>query len=107
MSFSLLTPPAATGLNQPNATRVMKRHQLIPSCRDLLWLLVRGVVRTTTVTEDGRLIILGYWGAGDIVGQPMSQLGTYRIECLTEVEASLLPQAQESQIIDALIRHIQ
>lgn len=107
MPLSSLTPLAATEIHQPNLKRVLKRHQLIPLRSDRLWLLERGVVRTTTVTEDGRLIILGYWGAGDIVGQFMSQLGTYQIECLTEVEASLLPQAQESQTINALLRHIQ
>lgn len=107
MFFSLLTPPAATELHQPNNLRVLKRHQLIPLRHDLLWRIKRGAVRTTTVTENGMLIILGYWGAGDIVGHTMSQLGTYQIECLTEVETSPLPQAQESQIIDALLRHLQ
>ncbi len=106
MSFSLLTPPAATELHQPNNLRVLKRHQLIPSRRDLLWHIERGVVRTTTVTEDGLLIILGYWGAGDVVGHAMSQLESYQIECLSEVQVSLLPQAQWNQEVDALLRHI-
>lgn len=107
MALSLLTPPAATELHQPNFTRVMKRHQLFPSCRDLLWKIERGVVRTTTVTEDGMLIILGYWGAGDVVGHAMSQLESYQIECLSEIRVSLLPQAQWNQEVDALLRHIQ
>jgi CRP-like cAMP-binding protein len=107
MSLSLLTPPATTELHQPNHTRVLKRHQLIPSCRDLLWQIERGVVRTTTVTEDGVLIILGYWGTGDVVGYAMSRLEAYQIECLSEVQVSLLPQAQWNQQINALLRHIQ
>ncbi len=107
MSFSLLTPPALTQLHQPSSTRVLKRHQLIPSRHDLLWQIERGVVRTTTVTENGMLIVLGYWGVGDIVGHAMSQLGAYQIECLSEVEASVLPQAQWSQALDALVKHIQ
>lgn len=107
MSSSLLTPPAATELHQSSSTRLLKRHQLIPSRSDLLWQIKRGVVRTTTVSEDGMLIVLGYWGAGDIIGHAMSQIESYQIECLTEVEASVLPQAQWSQAIDALLGHIQ
>ncbi len=107
MSFSLLSPLVATELYQSSSTRVVKHRQLIPSRRDLLWRVERGVVRTTTTTEDGILIILGYWGAGDIIGHAMSQLGTYQIECLSEVEVSLLRQAQSSQALDALIGHIQ
>lgn len=107
MPSSLLTLPPATELHQSSSTRVLKRNQLIPSYCDLLWRIEQGVVRTTTVTEDGLLIILGYWGMGDIVGHAMSQLYAYQIECLTEVEVSLLPQAQWSQAIDALLGHIQ
>ena len=107
MSFSLLTPPFATELHQPNDLQVLKRHQLIPSRRDLLWQIERGVVRTTIVTDDGLLIILGYWGAGDIIGHAMSQLESYQIECLSEVQVSLLPPAQWNQQFDALLRHIQ
>lgn len=107
MSLSLLTPPAVTELHQPVTTRVLQRHQLIPSRHDILWLLERGFVRTTTVTEDGLLIVLGYWGTGDIVGHAMSQLYAYQIECLSEVEVSLLPQAQWNQSVDVLVGHIQ
>ena len=106
MSLSLLTPPAATGLHPPIETRVLKRHQLLPTRCDSLWRVERGFVRTTTVTEDGILIALGYWGAGDVVGQAMSQIVLYQIECLTGVEVSLLPQAQWSQSVDDLLKHI-
>lgn len=107
MSFSLLTPPAAYELHQPNSTRVLKRHQLIPSRCDSLWRIECGFVRTTTVNEDGALIVLGYWGGEDIVGHAMSQVEAYQIECLTPVEVSLLPQEQWNQSVDALVKHIQ
>lgn len=100
MSFSSLTPP-------PNDIQILKRHQLIPSRCDFLWRIERGFARTTTVSKGGDLIVLGYWGVGDLVGYAMSQVVPYQIECLTEVEVSLLPQVQWSQSIDALIRHIQ
>lgn len=107
MSLSLLTPPMVTQLHQPVSSRVLSRHQLFPSRRDILWQIQSGVVCTSTVSEDGLLIILGYWGAGDVVGHAMSQLGAYKIECLTEVEVSLLPQAQWSQAVEALLWHTQ
>lgn len=107
MSSSLLTPPALTQPHQATSIRVLKRHQLIPSRCDSLWRIERGFVRTTTVTEDGALIVLGYWGTGDVVGYALSQVVPYQIECLTEVEVSLLPQAQWSQSVDALVKHIQ
>ena len=106
MSLCLLTPPAAIGLHPPNDTRILKRHQLLPTRCNSLWRVERGFVRTTTVTEDGILIALGYWGAGDVVGHAMSQIVPYQIECLTEVEVSLLPQEQWSQSVDDLLRHI-
>lgn len=107
MSSSLLTPPLATNLRPPNDFRVLNRHQLLPSRRDLLYQVERGFVRSTTVNEDGRLLVLGYWGAGDIVGHALSEIDSYQIECLTEVEVSLLPQAQWNQSVDALVKHIQ
>ena len=106
MSLFLLTPPAAIGFHPPIETRVLKRHQLLPTRCDSLWRVERGFVRTTTVTENGILIALGYWGAGDVVGHAMSQVVPYQIECLTEVEVSLLPQEQWSQSVDDLLKHI-
>lgn len=107
MSSSLLTPPALTRLHLPSNTRVLKRHQLLPSRCDSLWRIECGFVRTTTVNEDGALIVLGYWGATDVVGHALSQVEPYQIECLTEVEVTLLPQAQWSQSVDTLVKHIQ
>ena len=107
MSLFLLTPPAAIGFHPPIETRVLKRHQLLPTRCDSLWRVERGFVRTTTVTENGILIALGYWGAGDVVGHAMSQVVPYQIECLSEVQVSLLPPAQWNQQFDALLRHIQ
>lgn len=107
MALSLLIPPAATQLYQPSNTRVLQRHQLLPTCHDSLWRIECGCVRTSTITEDGALIVLGYWGAGDVIGHAISQVTPYQIECLTEVKVSLLSQEHESQSTDALLKHIQ
>jgi CRP-like cAMP-binding protein len=57
----------------------------------LLWKVEQGFVRTLTWDEWGNVITLGIWGTGDIVGQPLSQIQPYQIECLTSVYAKRLP----------------
>ncbi len=84
-----------------------ERSEFLPLPPDKLWKIERGVVRTITWNEDGVLVSLGYWGCGDIVGQPLSRLVTHKIECLTEVECILLPSHLWCQVIDAIISHIQ
>ena len=74
---------------------------------DSLWRIERGVVRTWTWNELLARIILGYWGLGDIVGQPLSRLNPYRCQCLTTVEVSLLPPTLLYQELNALIGQFQ
>ncbi len=50
---------------------------------------------------------LGYWGAGDIVGQPLSQIQPYDLECLTSVEASFIPADQWCYVLNAIFSHAQ
>ena len=101
-----LAPPLTSPSVQPQQ-RIFGRRELIPAQPDWLWQIDRGAARTVTWSEDGTLIALGYWGAGDIVGQPLSKLKPYRIECLTSVEATLLPPYSWYQVIDAAVAHIQ
>ncbi len=50
---------------------------------------------------------LGLWGPGDIVGRVLSQANPYRIECLTPVEAKLLPASRWDEATEKMILHIQ
>ncbi|MEM1172549.1 MAG: Crp/Fnr family transcriptional regulator [Cyanobacteria bacterium P01_H01_bin.35] len=83
-----------------------KRRQLIPLTDVLLWRIDSGIVRTLTKNEEQNTITLGFWGRGDIVGQPLFPSYPYQVECLTIVEASILPRgyfyAQE-----VMLSHIQ
>jgi CRP-like cAMP-binding protein len=90
-----------------NCQRTFNRYDLIPLRADVLWKIERGVVRTTTWSEAGRLVTLGYWGSLDVVGQPLSRVEPYQIECLTSVEVSLLPSERWHQALDAILLHIQ
>jgi CRP-like cAMP-binding protein len=87
--------------------RVFTRREIIPDRNDVLWKIERGAVRTLTWSEDGVFITLGYWGAGDLVGYPLSNVKPYQIECLTSVEATILPPHLWHQDVNALVDHIQ
>jgi len=62
------------------------------------------MVRTLTVLEDGTSVTL--WG-GDVVGRVLSKADPYQIECLTLVEAALLPDRSWQRATEAMILHIQ
>lgn len=103
MTISVLS--STSPLN--NCQRTFNRYDLIPLRADTLWRIERGVVRTTTWNEEGRLVTLGYWGSLDVVGQPLSSVQPYQIECLTSVEVSFLPSEHWDQALDAILLHIQ
>lgn len=103
MALSAPTPTFLSPLTQ----RVFSRHDLIPPRENILWQIERGVVRTATWSEQGTLITLGYWGAGDVVGQPLSRVMPYQIECLTSVETTILPSEMWYQALDSMLLHIQ
>lgn len=81
--------------------------ELIPLKTDFYWLLQQGIVKTCAWTETGHPITLGYWGAKDIVGQPLSLVTPCRVRCLTEVQALLIPVHQVSTVSDFIHRHVQ
>lgn len=103
--MATLTP--ISNLLPPLSGQIFSRHDLIPPKENILWRIERGAVRTVTWSEQGTLITLGYWGLGDIVGQPLSRIIPYQIECLTSVEASILPSQLWHQILDSMLLHIQ
>ncbi len=83
--------------------QTFSRREMIPLSPDVLWLIDRGVVRTTTWNEEGAMVTLGYWGAKDIVGQHLSRLSPYQIECLTSVEVLPYPRSQWPMLTDSLV----
>jgi CRP-like cAMP-binding protein len=87
--------------------RIFTRREIIPNRNDVLWKIERGAVRTLTWSEDGAFITLGYWGTGDVIGYPLSTVKPYQIECLTSVEATLIPPHLWYQDVNALVKHIQ
>lgn len=103
MTVSSCLSPKSVDLKQSK----FARRSLLPLGRDYLWQIETGVVRTLTWLEDGTTVTLGLWGSGDVVGRALSHADPFQIDCLTPVEATLLPLERWHQVNEALIRHIQ
>ncbi len=99
--MSISTIPARAD-SFPLSQRLFNRQDLIPPPAGILWRIKRGVVRTVTVSEQGTLICLGYWGSGDIIGHRLSRLDPYQICCSTNVEVSMLPPELWHQVLDGI-----
>ncbi len=84
--------------------RQFKTRSTLPLLPNSLW---KGVVKNLTWLEDGSTVILGLWGPGDVVGKALSQVEPYQIECLTAVEATILPVSEWYPLTSVLLRHIQ
>ncbi|MEM7578241.1 MAG: Crp/Fnr family transcriptional regulator [Cyanobacteria bacterium P01_A01_bin.80] len=87
--------------------RLFNRKENITPRDDILWRIETGVIRTLTWAEDGTFITLGYWGSGDVVGVPLTTLTPYEMECVTNVEVSMLNRDVWGDYSQALISHNQ
>jgi CRP-like cAMP-binding protein len=86
--------------------RRFKRRTTFPSDKYGVWKIETGVVRTLTWLEDGSIVTLGLWGEGDFVGQALSKIDTYTIECLTKVEAVSISKEYRDESTTNLIDRI-
>ena len=82
-------------------------HETVSLRPDAFWLLKRGAVKTFTWSEAGTVVILGYWGSEEVIGQPLSGLDPYHIQCLTHVEAIRIPLHQQDRVSAAICRSYQ
>ncbi|ADI63363.1 Crp/Fnr family transcriptional regulator [Trichormus azollae] len=82
------------------------RRSLLPIKKDALWQIENGFVLTYTYLEDGTTVALGLWGPGDVVGEPLSKMKPYQMECLTTVEATILAVDDWHQLTGTLLHHI-
>ncbi|OWY68336.1 replication/maintenance protein [cyanobacterium TDX16] len=87
--------------------QMFKRHDSIPLKSERLLHIERGVVRTVTWSEEGTVMTLGYWGTGDVIGQPLSNIQPYQVECITSVEVSYVPSYQREWVLTAICQHVQ
>jgi len=77
----------------------------LPAHSNVLWQIERGAVRCLTWNEAGLPVALNYGGAGDIVGPGLSAHRRYRIECLTRVEVTSLPESRWQDAVEGIVAH--
>lgn len=63
-------------------------RSLLPFTSGYLWRIESGFVRSLAQLEDGTTVILGIWGAGEVVNKPFAQAHNCHVECMTKVEAA-------------------
>lgn len=90
-----------------NTKQYFTRRTFLPEQHNSLWKIETGFVRTYTYLENGTTVALGLWGPGDIVGRSLSKLEPYQMECLTKVEATVLPINEWDNSTETLLAHIQ
>jgi len=81
--------------------------QHLPILKNWAWLIETGVVKTYTWGDRGNAITLGYWGKGDLVGQPLSRVSPYKMQCCTPVKAQQVPATLWSGWGKCLCQHCQ
>lgn len=90
----------------------------LPQKKDHLWLLVSGVIKSCTISEEGTSITLGFWGTEDLVGRALSNIVPYNLRCISEVKViavhrtkweqasiHLLYNAQQTQQLLYIVRN--
>ncbi len=87
--------------------RSFECSDMFPLHSQVLWKIEHGIVRTFTYNEAGTRSILGYWGVEDVVGLPLSRLSPYEIECITDVQVTVLTQSSWQYAVGAILSHNQ
>jgi len=105
-SLALLSYPSRfrTMVSPAPFKLTFKCKDILPLKPGKLWKIESGVARSLTWDDEGRIITLGFWGKGDVVGYPLSRLKPYQVECLTSAQISeLSPESGDLQ--QALLIH--
>ncbi len=87
-------------------TFTLKRREFLPMTKNFVWKIESGSVRSLTWSEDGSIISLGFWGEGDVVGQPLTRVNPYQVECLSDVEVYRVEFDQCFDIKAVMLSHI-
>lgn len=67
-------------------SKMFSSRTSLPLKKDLYWLIKSGIVRSICYLEDGSVVTLGIWGAGDVVGEPLSMAQPFIIETVSSVQ---------------------
>lgn len=95
-----------TLLNEPQSLLFHPGDEL-PQRTNHLWLIINGVVKSYTVSEEGTSITLGFWGVEDLVGESLSKVFPHTLKCMSEVEAIAIDRAEWATVSRNLLYHAQ
>ncbi|WP_088888851.1 Crp/Fnr family transcriptional regulator [Leptolyngbya ohadii] len=104
--MTAVTPPPLKRIPPQFPVHPFNTRSVIDSRPDVLWKIEVGFARTITWAEDGTLIVLGIWGAGDWVGRSLTQANPFQIECLTKVKAAPIAINQVPDLANTLLTHV-
>ncbi len=78
----------------------------LPIQSDYLWQIESGFVRALTWLEDGTTVVLGIWGAGELVARPSYKSDYCQLECMTKVAATPVAISQVFDYPDLLLKQM-
>ncbi|MDJ0531676.1 MAG: Crp/Fnr family transcriptional regulator [Xenococcaceae cyanobacterium MO_207.B15] len=80
-------------------------NEQLPLSSEYLWLIIDGVVKSSTINEKGKNVTLSYWGAKDVVGKPLSGNRLCILECVTSVRAEKIYVQDWQKLSPAVFRY--
>ena len=80
-------------------------NEQLPLSSKYLWLILEGVVKSSTINQKGENVTLSYWGAKDVVGKPLSSNTFYILECVTLVKAEKIYIEDWQRLSSAVLRY--
>lgn len=95
-----------TSISEPKTVLFYPGEDL-PQKKDYLWLLLSGVIKSCTISEEGASVTLGFWGRDDLVGSNLSNIAPYKLRCISEVKAIAIPRREWKNASQNLLHHAQ
>jgi CRP-like cAMP-binding protein len=99
-------PARVQNLRVVNDLLSFKQKDLISPKPNRIWMIEQGLVKTSLWNESGESSLLGLWGQGELVAQPLTDGTVYQIQCVTPVKLRPL-QVETVNMQTVMIAQIQ
>ena len=87
-------------------TKFFNEESELPEKANCLWLIKSGTIKSYTVNQENKTVILGYWGQEDVVGRSLSKIEPYFLQCVTDVRAILISASEWESLSDNLLNRV-
>ncbi len=85
--------------------QLFRTNEQLPLSSEYLWLIIEGVVKSSTTNQKGENVTLSYWGKNDVVGKPLSSDSLYILECVKPVKAEKIYIQDWEKLSSGVLRH--